>query len=142
MKRKTLDDCHKIAKKIGILCISTKYVSSKSKMKWKCKNNHIWSSTYNRVSKGHSCPYCVGVAKKTIKECKNLAKKRGGKCLSTQYINNRTKMRWQCKKGHIWETTYDNVSRGRWCRVCGGTNPLTIEDCKVLAKKTWYNVSV
>ena len=31
-----------------------------------------------------------------------LAKARGGKYLSDRYIDAKTKMKWQCKEGHVW----------------------------------------
>ncbi len=47
-----------------------------------------------------------------------IAESRGGKCFSKKYINNRTKLKWKCKEGHIWEATPSNIKRGQWCRVC------------------------
>jgi len=29
-----------------------------------------------------------------------VAKKRGGKCLSEKYVNAKTKLEWECRKGH------------------------------------------
>ena len=47
------------------------------------------------------------------------AMKRGGRCLSDEYRNNNTKVRWQCKLGHTWEATAANVlSNGTWCPEC------------------------
>lgn len=34
----------------------------------------------------------------SLKECQDLAISRGGKCLSTEYINNQTHMEWKCEK--------------------------------------------
>lgn len=47
-----------------------------------------------------------------------LAKSRGGKCLSDKYINNRTKLRWQCNEGHIWKSTPNSIKNGSWCPIC------------------------
>ena len=49
-----------------------------------------------------------------------LAKERGGECLSTKYINTRTKLKWQCAKGHIWDAQYSTIRRGSWCPTCAG----------------------
>ena len=54
-------------------------------------------------------------SKLTIEEMHSFAQERGGKCLSKEYINARTKLKWQCKEGHIWETKPANVRRGKWC---------------------------
>ena len=38
--------------------------------------------------------------KLTIEQMQALARKHRGKCFSKRYVNNRTKLRWQCAKGH------------------------------------------
>ena len=50
--------------------------------------------------------------KLTIRQMQELAKSREGKCLSKKYINARTKLRWQCKKGHKLMATPDSIKRG------------------------------
>jgi hypothetical protein len=43
---------------------------------------------------------------------------KGGRCLSNKYINNATKLRWECKKGHIWIAKSGNIKNGKWCPKC------------------------
>jgi hypothetical protein len=50
---------------------------------------------------------------------KTLAKAHHGECLSIQYRDNRTKLRWRCSAGHEWGAIPLNVRRGHWCAVCG-----------------------
>jgi hypothetical protein len=47
-----------------------------------------------------------------------IAKNRGGKCLSEDYINNHTKLKWQCAEGHTWLATPRDVVRKTWCPQC------------------------
>ena len=47
--------------------------------------------------------------KSSIEECHNIAKERGGKCLSKEYINTNTKIKWECKEGHTWESTFSQM---------------------------------
>jgi hypothetical protein len=51
----------------------------------------------------------------TLKECQDLAINRGGKCLSTEYINTITHMQWKCKEeSHpSWPATFKNIKKGR-----------------------------
>jgi hypothetical protein len=57
-----------------------------------------------------------------------------GKCLSTQYINDKTKLRWQCGKcGYIWETTPHSIKKGRWCAKCAGNIKYTLKDMQKFA---------
>ena len=47
-----------------------------------------------------------------------LAKKRNGECLSTEYINAHTKLLWKCADGHEWEAKPNNIQQGKWCPIC------------------------
>ena len=75
----------------------------------------------------------IGVSKYDIKQIREIAKKRDGKCLSDTYRNNRTKLKWMCAKGHTWEAVLSSVNQGRWCPYCAGQNP-TIKDMQDIAK--------
>ena len=55
----------------------------------------------------------------TLQQMREIAASRGGKCLSIDYINTQTKLKWQCTESHIWEAMPNNVKRKRWCRLCG-----------------------
>ncbi len=56
----------------------------------------------------------------TIEERREIGEKRGGECLSPEYVNAHTKLRWRCEKGHEWEATPNHVKRGSWCPYCSG----------------------
>lgn len=112
-----ISEMQKIAKSRGGKCLSKNYINSKTKLKWKCKNGHIWNATPASVKKNW-CSYCSNQAKHTIQEMQKIAKKKNGKYLSKKYISNKTKLKWQCSKGHIWETTFSNIRKGRWCPSC------------------------
>ncbi|OED39817.1 hypothetical protein AB834_00070 [PVC group bacterium (ex Bugula neritina AB1)] len=117
-KHITIEDCHEIANKNNGKCLSTEYVNSSSKLEWQCHKKHEWEAFYSNVKKGHWCPECAGNIKKTIEDCHEIAKSKGGKCLSTQYVNCDSKLKWQCHKKHIWETPYSNIQQGSWCPDC------------------------
>lgn len=48
----------------------------------------------------------------------DIAKKRGGKCLSTVYKNIYTVLEWVCCDGHNFSITPSMVRRGMWCPYC------------------------
>jgi len=58
------------------------------------------------------------VGRGNIEEMRKIAESRGGKCLSEHYVNVDTRLRWQCKKGHIWEAVPSSIKRGSWCARC------------------------
>ena len=114
----TLEEMQEIAAEHGGKCLSTEYVNTSTKLLWQCEKGHQWEATPDNVKQGHWCPRCAGVARLTIEDMHELAASFGGKCLSTEYVNNRQKLTWQCAKGHVWESTPKNVKKGRWCREC------------------------
>ena len=73
--------------------------------------------------------------KMTISEMQEIAKKKGGQCLSERYINGHTNLTWQCKKGHQWDATPANVKRGSWCPACAGSKRGTIKKMREIAEE-------
>ncbi len=47
-----------------------------------------------------------------------LARSKKGKCLSSFYIDARTKLLWQCANEHKWMATPSKIRQGQWCRQC------------------------
>lgn len=54
----------------------------------------------------------------TIQELKDIARERGGECLSAEYRGVERPLSWKCGKGHEWETRPSRILEGCWCRVC------------------------
>ena len=76
--------------------------------------------------------------RKRIEEMRAIATARGGKCLSDFYINNNTKLRWHCSKGHEWEAVPGSIKSGSWCGICGDKRAgrkraHTVEEMRALA---------
>ena len=117
-RNKTIEDMNKIAKSRGGKCLSKKYIHCESKLQWECDKGHTWWATYQSIRK-HWCPHCACCARSTIEEMQEIAKSRGGKCLSKEYINDRHKLKWQCSEGHIWYSAPINIkNKGHWCPIC------------------------
>jgi hypothetical protein len=51
--------------------------------------------------------------KLTIEHMHAMAKSRGGRCLSNNYINSISKLKWECNNNHIWEAVYGNIQQGQ-----------------------------
>jgi len=132
--KKTLEDIQRLAKAKEGKCLSEKYINSNTKMKWQCKEGHIWETIPQAINQGQWCPYCAHRAKLTIEDMRELAKTKGGKCLSEFYIPNHSKLKWQCKKGHIWEAAPSHMKENHWCPYCAGVHKKTMEDMHKLAE--------
>ena len=94
------------------------YIDCTSPYIIKCDKGHIFESNWNKMQRGLWCKYCGGTARLTIDDVRDSIKDRGIKLISTEYINRRTIMEWECELGHIWESDYDHVRRGQGCKVC------------------------
>ena len=117
------------------VCLSETYTGIHQKYLWKCDKNHIWEAEANHVQSGTWCPECGGTKKKNLEWLHQLAKNRNGKCLSTNYINNKTKYIWQCNLGHKWLSTAKNINKGRWCSRCAKNLKKDINWLQELAQK-------
>jgi hypothetical protein len=101
-------------------CLSSKYENERSVLEWKCGTcGCIWSTTYNSIQHGSWCPRCSHNEKRTIEDAQKVAEEYGGKCISTEYINSSSKLKWICSKGHPFEADLSHVLYGdRWCPKC------------------------
>lgn len=54
----------------------------------------------------------------TIDLFKEIAPLRGGECLSTLYLNNKSHLSFKCQEGHIFSSQPITIKRGAWCLQC------------------------
>ncbi len=88
----TIDIFKNIAVAKGGECLSEVYKIGE-KLNFVCSNGHFFEATASSIKHANSwCPKCAGLELGTIEEMKKLAKSRGGKCLSDEYINSATKL--------------------------------------------------
>lgn len=134
--RLDLGEMQQLAKKSKGKCLSTVYINSDTKLTWECEFEHQWEASPNSIKNTNSwCPECSGKKKLTIEKMQEIAKDRGGKCLSIQYVNNKTKLHWECEKGHNWHSSPTSVITGKtWCPVCAANIKATLELMRELAK--------
>jgi hypothetical protein len=130
----TIEDIQNAAKQKNGKCLSEEYINCKTKLKWKCKKGHIWDARPYSVLAGHWCPFCAGIAPLTLEQMKDLAKNKNGKCLSEEYVDSITKLKWKCNKdGFVWEATPNSIKQGSWCAKCSRKVKRTIQEMKELA---------
>tara|TARA_Y100000593_G_C4226958_1_gene294961 strand:+ start:398 stop:688 length:291 start_codon:yes stop_codon:yes gene_type:complete len=54
----------------------------------------------------------------TFKKVKEIAKEKGGVCLSKRYTKSTDKLKFRCALGHEWQTRSIRITSGRWCTFC------------------------
>lgn len=111
----------------GCILLSTEYINNSTKMKFKCECDNTFQTTFNAFKLGKRC--CNACAKKRA-----ILKTRfsfqyvedfvisNSECalVSTDYTNDRSKLKFRCKCGNVFETTFDTFrhKNKRTCDVC------------------------
>nr|WP_307773425.1 hypothetical protein [Providencia stuartii] len=89
------------------------------KLKLQCVQGHLINTRPFYLRQGVWCTGCyVESLRDSLHSMQALAAKRKGVCLSSEYLNSRSKLLWQCEQGHVWEATSDFVKAGNWCSIC------------------------
>jgi len=115
-----LENVREIAEKKGGCCLSDQYIKNRAELKFKCSKSHKFLLTYASLTRGAWCSLCrkKELKDKELNRFKILAEKKGGLCLSTNYENKFSTLKFQCKKGHTWSVGATGISSGRWCAEC------------------------
>lgn len=102
--------------------------NSAKKVWWICEKGHEYQATIANRSKGNGCPYCAGKLVTTGENdlktlCPSLAEewnyeKNGDLLPEKVTLHSGKKVWWICKKGHEYQATIDNRSRGKGCPIC------------------------
>ena len=107
----------KIVEEKGGKLLTDVYVGCSHKFDVDCGKGHIWPTCYSYLKNGSWCPKCNKFFK--IKDLRKYAKSKGGKCFNSKtHISLYTKLKWKCKKEHIWCDSVENVLNGQWCDEC------------------------
>src|SRR6266481_2115366 len=144
-RAKRLEELRLIAARRSGACLSSRYSGSGNKLQWRCAAQHEWWAIPLNVARGHWCAICgnerQGRAKAhSMAMMQKIAALRGGQCLSHEYKNNLTTLRWRCGRGHEWSAVAGSVvssakRKGSWCPTCAGKLPkdVALENLKQLA---------
>jgi len=94
---------------------------------WKCKKGHVWQDTISHRTSGRGCPFCSG--RRVTKEnsllftnpeiAKEWNYEKNGQ-LKPENVSKGSgkKVWWVCEKGHIWQSSVCNRTRGNNCPIC------------------------
>jgi hypothetical protein len=119
--RLELETMQALALQKGGRCLSDAYVNCQTKLQFTCAQGHTFLQKPSVLRRGHWCRKCAQQkTRQTIANMGAFARARGGECLSTKYVNNKTHLTWQCADGHVWRATPGAItgSRKQWCPQC------------------------
>ena len=107
-------------KKEGYILLTTVYINNDQKLEYICPMGHRGSTSWSNWSSKASnrCGICANNIKLTIEFIREEFAKEGYVLLSTEYINNRTKLKYRCKHGHTHYTTWGDWVDGCRCPTC------------------------
>jgi hypothetical protein len=144
-QRLKLKVMQRLAQERGGKCLSARYINNRHPLLWECKRRHRWKAMPGNVKggkrkRGTWCLECYNLRRKfrerdSIERMKKFARRLGGLCLSEEYINSKSKLQWQCDKGHCWRAVPVAIRRGSWCPVCARNRKLTLEEFHSLASR-------
>jgi hypothetical protein len=107
-----------LARAQGGVLLSRGYLGDATKLRWRCAVGHHFRKQGTVIRRGGWCPRCRGLERGDIGRMRHIARDRGGECLSGQYLNAETKLRWRCAEGHVWSAPPGMIVQGHWCPTC------------------------
>ena len=109
------------------------YINNSTKIRHKCKHGHIYKQSPNSHLRGRGCPICNNTKKsheQYLKECKE----KGYDLPIEGYINNSTKIKHKCSKGHVYSQSPIHHLNGSGCPICKGNkkkfSEKYLQECK------------
>ncbi len=130
--RLTIELMRQLARRRGGTCLSPRYLPGEQNLEWRCAEGHVFSKPGRRVKAGSWCPLCTGP--RTIEEVREIARAKGGECLSKTYRPSPARLAFRCGEGHRWRTQAWLVAwKGTWCPACG-SNALRVEELQEIAR--------
>lgn len=124
-------------------CTSSTATGNRICIRYRCNHGHVIRCLANSLATRY-CPSCNvthitrrSTQKLSLFDLRQNARDNGGKVLSTEYVNARTPITWQCRQGHVWKTSACNIRNGRtWCPECARQRrKLGLTDMHKLAAK-------
>lgn len=107
----------KIVKEKRGSLLTTEIKTLDSKVQLVCNRGHFWITSVESIIKKKT--WCHQCRKNTIEMMQEFAKKRGGECLSKEYVNSHSHLIWKCEHGHTWKAQPLSITNsGTWCPVC------------------------
>jgi hypothetical protein len=100
----------------GIVLVG-EYTTSIARTTFECGEGHTWEASPGNVMAGTGCMICAGTTPHTTQTINARIAGRGIRLIG-EYVNNHTKVRFECDEGHVWETAPAGPLSGRGCPTC------------------------
>lgn len=97
----------------------SEYINKKTPVKVRCRCDHEFCIKPEHLKKGSWCTECFIEKKreKAARGLKGIIESKGG-ILFSEYLKAKEKVIVECKEGHRFSMTPDNIKQGYWCPSC------------------------
>jgi hypothetical protein len=123
-----LDRLRAAAERDRVTCLESAWRGVAASYRFRCLDGHefVRSPRHGLGAQGAlACYVCVGEATRRKKQLSDglqqlqaISARRGGECLSGEYLGHYQRYGFRCSEGHEWSTVGSNVFRGSWCGKC------------------------
>jgi len=108
-----------MAERNGGVCLDQAYQGVTHYYQFRCRAGHQWTMVGRSALHGTWCVKCHLKARApTLDEAHEIARAKGGVCLSSECLSAHSRLQWQCQWGHGWYATMGSVKKGSWCKRC------------------------
>ena len=114
----TIEQVRESFNKEGYTLLSKKYINNKTKLNYRCSKGHEHSISWSNWQQENRCLSCSGKIKLTIEQVRESFNKEGYTLLSNKYINNKTKLSYECPKKHEHSIKWNHWQQGYRCPTC------------------------
>lgn len=123
-EKHTLEYIQQYFKNRGCELVDDKYISSKTKMKYKCSCGDISKISFDGFKRGKRCKKCginkvANKSRHTLEYIQQYFKNEGCELLEKKYVNSNTKMKYKCLCGDIGKIRFGSFRMGKRCKKCG-----------------------
>lgn len=122
-----LEQIRRAARERGGACLSPAYLGALVNHRFRCGKDHEWDAPAAAVTRGKWCRQCRNDEQRLKpSDIQASAKANGGRCLNVEAFKTvRSRLSWECHRGHVWQTMVRSVRAGRWCPDCANMDKIS-----------------
>lgn len=113
-----LNDVKRKFNEEGFTLLNKHYINTSEKLRYICPKGHGHSILWANWNKGIRCPYCSGVARKTISSIRSKFSQEGYTLLEKEYKNGKQKLGFICPNRHYHSISWNGWKQGQRCKFC------------------------
>ncbi|WP_124832653.1 hypothetical protein [Burkholderia sp. Bp9031] len=127
-----MEELQQAAERQGGACLATEYSGVTHEYPFQCARGHQWSMRGIQILEGGWCATCRTEERRQrgLEAMRAIAAERGGTCVSDTYIDNNTKLEWECMRGHRWWARPRVITSGSWCAQCQYLSQITRDETR------------